>query len=197
MEKEYKWRADDTLINQALLWASARLGSQKRNYRMESLYYDTPDGLFEKQKAGLRLRRENEKSVCCLKLRNANTPDGMRAHEEYECEAPTIEAGLKLLPEQGAPRGLCGKASESPLCVICEVSFTRCAVMLQEGNTVCELALDKGELRHNGKTAPFCEIEMEFIAGNEDKFHELANALSCYIPLAPEPLSKLERARIL
>lgn len=28
MEKEYKWRADEKLLGQALLWASSRIGSQ-------------------------------------------------------------------------------------------------------------------------------------------------------------------------
>ena len=28
MEKEYKWRADELLLNRALLWASSRIGSQ-------------------------------------------------------------------------------------------------------------------------------------------------------------------------
>ena len=27
MEKEYKWRADELLLNRALLWASSRIGS--------------------------------------------------------------------------------------------------------------------------------------------------------------------------
>ncbi len=197
MEKEYKWSADEILLNQALLWASSRIGAQIRHFRMESQYYDTVDGLLASQKSALRLRRENDKSICCMKLRNVNTPEGMRAHEEYECEASSIKEGLGLLPGCGAPKDLCTKASDAELQVICEVSFDRCAVMLQEENTVCELALDKGELCHNGRSAPLCEIEMEFIAGSEDVFHKLAAELSSYLSLSPEPLSKLERARAL
>ena len=40
MEKEYKWRADELLLNRALLWASSRIGSQSRTIRMESSYFD-------------------------------------------------------------------------------------------------------------------------------------------------------------
>ncbi len=197
MEKEYKWSANDTILNQALLWASARLGTQIRSFRMESRYYDTPDGLLGKQQAGLRLRKESEKTVCCLKLRNRNTSKGMRSHEEYECEAGSIKDGLTLLPSHGAPKDLCDEAAAAQLQVICEVSFNRCAVLIQEDNTVCEMALDKGELRHNEKSAPLCEIELEFIAGNEEIFHKLADNLSSYLSLIPEPLSKLERASAL
>ena len=99
MEKEYKWRADEKLLGQALLWASSRIGSQSRTINMESSYFDTADGLLKEHQAALRLRRENDRSVCCMKLRNTDTPDGMRAHEEYQCEAVSLLDGLRRLPE--------------------------------------------------------------------------------------------------
>ena len=75
MEKEYKWRADEKLLGQALLWASSRIGSQSRTINMESSYFDTADGLLKEHQAALRLRRENDRSVCCMKLRNTDTPE--------------------------------------------------------------------------------------------------------------------------
>ena len=80
---------------------------------------------------------------------------------------------------------------------ICTVSFRRCAVLLQEGDTVCEMALDEGELRHNGKSAPLCEIELEYVAGSEDTFHALAAELAQQLDLVVEPTSKLARAMAL
>ena len=68
---------------QALLYqASSRIGSQSRTINMESSYFDTADGLLKEHQAALRLRREERPGVCCMKLRNTDTPDGMRAHEE-------------------------------------------------------------------------------------------------------------------
>ncbi len=79
MEKEYKWRADELLLNRALLWASSRIGSQSRTIRMESSYFDTADGMLRNKKAALRLRRENERTVCCMKLRGEEeSTDGLR-----------------------------------------------------------------------------------------------------------------------
>lgn len=194
IEKEYKWRANEWLLGQALLWASSRIGSQSRTIHMQSRYYDTPDGLFARYQGALRLRRENDRSVCCIKLRNENTAAGMRAHEEYECEAKTLQEGLRLLPAQGAPRDLCEQALAAPLELTCAVEFRRCAVLLQEGDTVCELALDEGTLRHGGRTAPLCEIELEHVAGDEGVFHALAAELADHLSLVPEPESKLARA---
>ena len=106
MEKEYKWRADELLLNRALLWASSRIGSQSRTIRMESSYFDTADGMMRNKKAALRLRRENERTVCCMKLRGEEeSTDGLRAHEEYQCDAGTLEDGLRQLPEQAALLG--------------------------------------------------------------------------------------------
>ena len=73
----------------------------------------------------------------------------------------------------------------------------RCAVLLQEDDTVCEMALDEGELRHNGKSAPLCEIELEYVAGSEDTFHALAAELAQQLDLVVEPTSKLARAMAL
>ena len=67
-------------------------------------------------------------------------------------------------------------------------------VLLQQDNTVCELALDQGTLRHGEKTAPLCEIELEYVAGSEDAFHALAAELADHLSLMPEPDSKLARA---
>ena len=194
MEKEYKWRADEYLLGQALMWASSRIGSQSRTIHMQSQYFDTLDGLLRQQQGALRLRRENERSVCCLKLCNENTPDGMRAHEEYQCDAKTVQEGLHALPDKGAPRDLCEQALAAQLEMICNVDFRRCAVLLQEGDTVCELALDEGTLRHGGRTAPLCEIELEYVAGGEQAFHDLAAELADQLELVPEPESKLARA---
>lgn len=194
MEKEYKWRADEDTLGQALLWASAYIGTQSRTLHMQSQYFDTAEGLLRAQQAALRLRRENDRSVCCLKLNNENTPEGMRAHEEYECDAETAAEGLSLLPKKGAPLALCAQALAAPLEVICTVDFRRCAILLQQEDTVCELALDQGVLRHGEKSAPLCEIELEYVAGSEQAFHELAAELAAHLSLVPEPESKLARA---
>ena len=86
------------------------------------------------------------------------------------------------------------KGALSDVEMICNVDFRRCAVLLQEGDTVCELALDEGTLRHGGRTAPLCEIELEYVAGGEQTFHDLAAELADQLELVPEPESKLARA---
>ena len=193
MELEWKYAATGDALDAI---AAAQPGPWQET-AMETRYFDTADGLLKEHQAALRLRRENDRSVCCMKLRNTDTPDGMRAHEEYQCEAVSLLDGLRRLPELGAPNDLCERALAADLHEICTVSFRRCAVLLQEDDTVCEMALDEGELRHNGKSAPLCEIELEYVAGSEDTFHALAAELAQQLDLVVEPTSKLARAMAL
>ena len=113
--------------------------------------------------------------------------------------AVSLFDGLRRLPELGAPNDLCERALAADLQEICTVSsFRRCAVLLQEGRyRAYEMALDEGELRHNGKSAPLCEIELEYVAGSEDTFHALAAELAQQLDLVVEPTSKLARAMAL
>lgn len=64
MEKEYKWRADEKLLGQALLWASSRIGSQSRTINMESSYFDTADGLLKEHQAALASAAARTTAAC-------------------------------------------------------------------------------------------------------------------------------------
>ena len=156
MEKEYKWRADES-CSVRRCYGLPRGLAQRQTINMESQLFDTADGLLKEHQAALRLRRENDRSVCCMKLRNTDTPDGMRAHE-YRCEAVSLCLTVcAVCPELGAPNDLCERALAADLQEICTVSFRRCAVLLQEGDTVCEMALDEGETASaNGKNRRRC-----------------------------------------
>ena len=97
-------------------------------------------------------------------------------------------------PKRARPRRCAANCCTRSSRKICTVSFRRCAVLLQEQDTVCELALDKGELRREGRSAPLCEIELEYVAGDEKAFHALAAELADQLDLVPENESKLARA---
>lgn len=198
VEREYKWKADESRIAAVLEWASARSNGQSRTIQMRSRYYDTANGLLVNQGIGLRLRQENEQSVCCMKIRGNAADDnadcGLRKRSEYQCNATTIAEGLALLPTQGAPVAICQEAAAAPLELICEVDFTRYAILIQREDTVCEIACDRGEMRREDRRAPLCEIELEFVAGDEAIFHQIAATLAEQLSLVPEAQSKLARA---
>ncbi len=107
MEQEFKWDAFATLQDAVLIWALNRDADHARITEMDAQYFDTPDGALAAEQAALRLRRENETGICCLKLRGGKVVQGLHAHEEYECLASCVSEGLSTLPDVGAPIELC------------------------------------------------------------------------------------------
>ena len=93
MEKEYKWRADEKLLGQALLWASSRIGSQSRTINMESSYFDTADGALSAHRWTLRLRLEGGRPVVCLK-----TPAPGGARGEWEWPGSSLPDAVPAAP---------------------------------------------------------------------------------------------------
>lgn len=185
-EFELKYAATD-----AVLSALAAKFGPGREIRMESTYFDTPDGALAAARMTLRLRRENDETVCTVKT---PLPDGSRG--EWECPAPDIENGIHALLELGAPPMLkeMAQAGVSP---VCGARFTRQAIQLPTADGMAELALDKGILSGGGREIPLCEVEIELKSGSEEAAYALATQLARAYDLQPEPNSKFRRAQLL
>ncbi len=176
-ELEYKYRA----TQEAQEKIAGDFGPF-RKIQMRTTYYDTPDHSLSARHFTLRLRQENEKSVCTLKM---PLPDGSRA--EYECEAPTIEAGLSQLPQ----------VVQGPVEPVCGAAFTRLAALVATADGTAELALDRGILLGGEKEIPLCEVELEYKSGSEAAAHALALEIAQKYGLEPEKHSKFARAMAL
>lgn len=195
MEKEYKWQFSGEADFFKLLATPdiAPLVYHQQTIQMEAIYYDTADGLISGIGGGLRLRKENEHTVCCLKI-TSGSEGAMKIREEYECAASTVEEGLRHLPAYGAPAALCDTILM--LCVLetCRTVFTRRAVTLIAPDFSAELAFDSGMLLNGGKTGEICELELECLKGNTESFDDYCKKLEHTFALKPQPLSKLARA---
>lgn len=199
MEQEYKWKLAAPADAQALLNIQT-IRSQivgHETVEMAATYYDTPGRLLWQLHGGLRLRRENQVSVCCLKL-SVTEISGCALREEYEAQANTIEEGLSLLPNKGAPAELCSRLQAEGLTELCAVTYTRQAYQLRviRDRMTCtgELTVDLGSASRQGRSGPISEMEFEMKSGDEASFHVFAQELAAEFHLEPEPLSKLARA---
>lgn len=198
MEREFKWDAFGALQDAVLMWALNRDADSAKLTEMDARYFDTADGALSAEKTALRLRRENEDCICCLKLRGGEvTEDGLHAHAEYECKATCIAEGLAVLPELGAPIELCSRLRAMKLAEICRIAFSRYTVMLRQDGASAELALDRGRMTVGDRVMPLCEIELEYKGGPEEGFLAMGEMLMDEFRLRPQPLSKLARARML
>lgn len=167
------------------------LSGQTRQYKMQTTYYDTPDGDLSARKYTLRRRMENEKSVCTLK-----TPAKGLGRNEYELECETIEGAIPTFCElSGLPElpGLLAKG----VVATCGAAFQRTAITVERPDCTLEIALDRGVLTGGGREKDLCEIEVELKSGTETAAKTYAKMLQVAYGLTYEKMSKVQRARAL
>ena len=196
MEREFKWqvsRADqfDVITKSALVKPLCR---EFDKIEMEAIYYDTTDGKIAKTHGGLRVRRENDVIVVCLKLEAESAFDGAcKQREEYEFFAEDIRSGLSQLPSVGAPQAFCEELLNSDLIELGRSTCVRHACQLELDTCTCELSFDTGMLKRSGVSEPIHEIELEYKSGDVAAFDAFAYQLQTEFDLQPQPLSKLAR----
>jgi inorganic triphosphatase YgiF len=162
-----------------------------REIQMETTYFDTPTHALSAHRMTLRLRRENDETICTLKT---PLPDGSRG--EWECPATDIQRGIASLLALGAPEELT-QFTAAGVVPVCGARFTRIAVELPTADGMAELALDKGVLMGGGKEVPLCEVEVELKSGTEAALIALAAQLVSAHGLQTETHSKFRRAMAL
>lgn len=159
-----------------------------RTIRMQTTYYDTPEGALSARHITLRRRMENDASVCTVK-----TPIAGLGRGEWECLCDNIEDAIPILCKLGAARELiCLTAlGVEP---ICGARFTRQAGLLEYQGAQLELALDSGILYGGEREQDLCEIEVELKSGEPDSAMAFARELAERYGLRSEKKSKFRRA---
>ncbi len=196
MEQEFKWRCpEETMFFDILSAPQLPPHGELHRIRMSARYYDTQDGTIRRLGGGLRLRQEDNDSICCLKLTAASSHEGaLKTREEYECSAPDIRTGLRRLPEQtGAPADLCLRLADAPIIELGRTTFVRQVVLLQHDRFEAELSLDLGQIVRGEQSVPIHEIELELQSGDPAAFLAFGEQLQDTCSLVPEPWSKLAR----
>ena len=160
---------------------------ERRRICMRAVYYDTQDGYFSQMRGALRIRQEDHKSICCMKLL-VQVEKGCTTREEYEVAALDVEEGLKLLPEAGAPMAVCAQILAQGTKELCRTEYIRDYTDLHftcEGDEcVGEISFDQGYALREGYCVPFRELEFEFKSGSNQLFHSLATSIEKEFHLA-------------
>lgn len=190
MEREFKWKANSNDYNKILKELNL---SEDEAVEMHASYYDTAAHWLRSHKIALRLRRENDKQVCCLKLQDS-ARDGLHVHDEFECAAASLTDGLNELPKYGAPNDLCCALKSETLIAVCETKFHRRRATWQTPDFTAEIVFDEGVLICQDKQQAFTEIECEQKSGNDKAFESACMAISEKFVLKSEAKSKFSRA---
>jgi inorganic triphosphatase YgiF len=169
-----------------------RRGSGRRQ-TLATVYYDTPDSDLARAGVALRVRRDGARSIQTLKG-GGGAAAGLHARDEIEWDlagdAPDL-AALDATPyaELFARRKVRGR-----LRPVFTTRFERGVRTLAfPDGTAAELALDRGEIRAGGKTAPISEVEIELKGGDAARLFALARELARDVPLRLGHAAKAER----
>lgn len=184
VEYELKFRADPATLDR--LEQAMQLPAER--IRMQTTYYDTPQGALSQRHWTLRRRLENGTSVCTFKY-----PLDGPGRGEVEVHAPSLEAALPELCKLSGKEELAALTAGG-LVEVCGARFLRTAFTLQWAGAVVELALDRGVLTGGGREIPLYEAEAELKAGDPAGVESYGTYLRAAFELVPEKHSKFRRA---
>jgi inorganic triphosphatase YgiF len=188
-ELEIKLSVAQSYLDRAVAW----LSDQPNTYESDTLqlgntYYDTPGGDLNRQKTALRIRRMGDKYIQTLKTRGEFV-DG--AHRRQEWEWPLIGTKLKMGLLADTPVGQSVNLAE--LQPVFETNFERRVVMIEQGKSLIEVAIDSGEIVAGGQSHPLNEIEFELKAGDASALLTWARRLADEVPVFLNLVSKAEQ----
>ncbi|MFZ5677025.1 MAG: CHAD domain-containing protein [Pseudomonadota bacterium] len=156
---------------------------------IETTYFDTPEGLFAGN--GLLLRVRKQAKARLLSVKQAR-PTGI-ARGEWESAIAGDRPSRAELETTPAGAVLAGNGSESDLAPLYTVAVDRASFLVKHGSAEIEVAVDRGEIKHQDKQLPICELELELKKGEPRQLFALARRFLDKAPLRLSFISKGDR----
>lgn len=189
MVEEIELKLESSAAGIAALLAALPPGSgAAHEAALAATYFDTEQHALRRAHLTLRIRREETGLVQTLK-HSAAPGAGLFARCEWE--RPVVDMVPVAFPD--TPLGPLLARSDAALVPLFEIDVQRTVVEIEQGAARIELALDRGEVRAAGRSAPLHELELELKHGEPAALFALANRLGAQAPLQIGVLSKPER----
>jgi triphosphatase len=164
-----------------------------RSQRLVSVYYDTPALDLNKHGVAVRLRRVGRRWIQTVKTAGT-VAAGLHDRPEWERETQGNTLDVQAILDAKLHKSLNDETLLQALRPVFTTEFTRSRRIVElPGGTIVEFALDRGEIRANGKQSPICEVELELKSGDPAQLFTFALSLQDVIPLRLENTSKAER----
>lgn len=182
------------LLRHRLLASQAR--GRPRKLTLMNVYYDSVDRRLNKARVALRLRRMGNRGERWIQTIKGEGRVAGGLHERPEWETETSEGVLRFdgLPEGELQRLFAQPGLQQALQPMFTVEFSRTLLDLHwAGGDHVELALDRGNIRADGRAEMLCELELELKAGSRSRLFALARTLQKSAPLRLSNVSKAER----
>lgn len=188
-ELEIKLSVAQSELDRAVAWLLSQPNTRESGtLQLGNTYYDTPAGDLNRQKIALRIRKMGDKYIQTLKTRGEFV-DG--AHRRQEWEWPLIGTELQMGLIADTPVGQ--SVNLAKLEPVFETNFERRVVMIEQGTTRVEVAIDSGEIVAGGHSCPLSEIEFELKSGDPSALLAWARRLADEVPVFLNLISKAEQ----
>ena len=188
-ELEVKLTLSESAQSRAFEWLKGQPGASEGPVKtLVNRYYDTPNAALNQVRAALRVRQAGDRYIQTLKTQGEFV-NGAHRRQEWEWDLPGPDLDLELL-EQTPLR------SQVDLCELelaFETNFQRRIIMLEQAESVIEVALDSGEVVAGKQARPLHEVEFELKAGEPTALLENARALAQAVPVFLNLVSKAEQ----
>lgn len=165
-------------------------GIKPASHRLYSIYFDTPAFDLLRAGAAVRLRRVGFHWVQTVKAR-AGSGGVLARRPEWEVKVTGKRPDLEVLPAEA--RQLIPAGAWNDLSLVFETEFRRTTWEVEQGGSLIEVALDRGEIHAAGQSWPVSELELELESGELTDLFVLADCLLADLPLHLEPRSKAQR----
>jgi len=200
MEIELKYSIDDpskiTKIFSDPEIVRMQTGTAK-DVTMKAVYYDTPGRELTRKRAALRIRKEGDTDIATLKWGEEYGAGNL--YRRKEVNIPVLDPVMirkpepKLFDGTEAREVLSGVTQSEMLIPLMEMSFVRKLVKIDTGQSVIEIAADKGDICAGGRSVPVLELELELCSGSEDELKRIGERLASEYGLTYGTESKFAR----
>ena len=159
---------------------------------LKSIYYDTPDLRLRDLGITLRVRNNGEGFVQTIKA-ECRFENGVSNPIEVEAHVDSPEPDLERISDKSLRRKLSNAVNGSSLAQAFQTVVTRTSYKLETGDSLVELALDRGEARAKRRKTPIREAELELIKGDPGVLLGLCQELFAGHAVHLSPMTKAER----
>lgn len=163
-----------------------------RAVALTSTYFDTADLALREAALSLRIRRVDGRSIQTIKSRSSRK-GGMFSRDEWEREIEGEEPDFAAAAETPLAPLLRQEEVKNTLAPAFQSIIERTVWDVSEGDGQVELALDRGVIQADGRSAPVCELELELKSGEPPALVSLAKDLETIAPMRLGGRSKADR----
>jgi len=166
----------------------AKITPQK--IRLLNTYFDTPKLELHSRRIAVRFRNKGWQWLLTVKSAEPAS-GGLAMRSEWETEATPGQFDFSHVDADELREFL--ESSSGELEPIFTTDFRRQIWQVPFGESLIELALDRGSIESRGNSTPICEIELELLSGKVEDIFGLTRKLQEELDLHPAIASKAER----